>query len=555
MSLKTNRLSIFLILFSALMVSSAFFTLSYPKISFGIMMPFSLVPLFIGVRKIALQNCTQSIFSICKKSILLFWFFGIVLQLISFFWITKPIIYFGAVPTPLAYILFVFISILSAFFFPLLFSPFIFSLCYEHKFSGKKIFILAIALAITFMEIILPRFFDWSFGGLLSSSVVFSQLESLFGFNTGSLFIFVTSLTLASLSRNNIRPLLTCSAVFLLVISFGAWRVSTLNKIFASGPKFRVAFVQPNFTFNSLANLPLPSVNSQRQSFSRMLEMSKNTIQKAAAFDGKKPDLLVWPESTAPDFFLSTPWQINAVTKFSQQTGVPFLIQATEIKPDDLKKIRFENIPIWSSSVIVNSSGLVPQFFQKWIPMPFGEEFPLENKLPILGTWYRAFFKNASKMERGSSYNSLPIQKNKVFVTPLICFDSIDQELSYLSAKKGQASFFVNQANFVWMVDSNAGLELSLLDQMRAIENGKSVVVASNTGPSLAFDPLGQLIFPPTTLLTQEFNFVDIPLYTGKTLFQTVYKWPLVILGILSICYFIYITRKSYIYEKQLNTK
>ena len=70
------------------------------------------------------------------------------------------------------------------------------------------------------------------------------------------------------------------------------------------------------------------------------------------------------------------------------------------------------------------------------------------------------------------------------------------------------------------MGDSNAGLELAVLDQMRAIENGRRVVLASNTGPSMAFDPLGRLLLPSTQLLTQNMNFVDTALYKKKLCFK-----------------------------------
>lgn len=555
--MKSFIYSILLIIFSALLVSSAFFTLSYPNIPFGWMMPFSLTPLFVGTHRLTFLSQNKNAKTLVKKAVLCLWFFGYIVQLISFFWITKPIIYFGAVPPIASYALFAFICIFSSFFFPLIFSPFIFSLWYQNKFPGKKLFVLPLALSITLIEIYLPRFFHWSFGGLLSSNTYFNQLESLFGFNTGSLFIFYISLSLSNLSRNrkmNIQIGMTCSIVIFSVLLFGILRVHHLGRVLQNETKFRVGFVQPNFTFNSLASVPLPSQDSQVRSFSRMLEMSQEVIGKSIKFHGKKLDLLVWPESTAPDYFLFTPWQISRVKDLSLQTQVPFLIQTIEMKQKDIDKFGFKNAPIWSSSVIVNSNGLQPNFFQKWIPMPFGEEFPFESQFPIIGKWYRSLFTNASKVERSTNYMSLPI-RDDIFVTPLICFDTIDQNLSYLSTKYGKASFFVNQANFVWMVDSNAGLELSLLDQMRAIENGRSVVVASNTGPSLAFDPLGRLILPPTKLLTQASNFVDIPLYKGTTLFQIVSKWPLVILGILSICYLIFITRKSFLNANELSSK
>lgn len=564
--IKNQAINILLVIVSAFLVSSAFFTFSLPKINIGTIVPFSLIPLFIAVQRIAIAGENNSLFSVCKKAIIPIWFFGFIVQLISFFWITKPIVYFGHVPQLLVIPFFCFVTIPVSFYFPILFWPFIFCIWYKNKFPTKKIFLFPVALTITLFEIIIPRFFNWSFGSLLSSNTIFNQLESLFGFNTGSLFIFYISLILSCMPSKNsflfqsytesysrifililkqkLLPIINCFFIIFFVTLFGFIRIHKLTKILNESEKFRVAFVQPNFTFKSLASLDLPSKNSQIESLATMLKMSEQAIQKTIAMDRKKPDLLIWPESTTPDFFLLTTWQINQVAQLSKTLGVPFLIQFTELKDEDIKKFGVHYSPVWSSSAIIDSNGLSPIYFRKWKPMPFGEELPFENLFPKLGIWYRQLFKNASKIERGTNYNALHILNN-VFVTPLICFDSISQELSFLSTKKGQANYFVNQANFVWMLDSNAGYEFSIINQMRAIENARSVIVASNSGPSLALDPLGRLLLPPSKLLTQEINFVDIPLSTEKTLFQSVYYWPLVILGVLSICYFIAITIKN----------
>ena len=538
-----------LLFISAALVSGAFYTFQYPSINFGAFIPFALFPLFLATEKITLSHAHLHAKTVIQKSFLCLWFFGFLLQLMSFFWITKPLIYFGSVPEHFAILLFILMSILSATYFPLLFSPFIFALYFKNLFPQKRIFLFPLALCITFLEIYIPRFFDWSFGGLLSSHAYFSQLESLFGFNTGSLFIFYMSLLTSSLflksqKRKKIIPYAIAIVILSSVFYFGKYRIEKGESELKNAPNFRVGFIQPNFTFASQANLPLPAKDSQNFSFQTMIDMSTKLIEKSKNYDGRKINLLVWPESTAPFRFFHNEAEINQVKTLAQNSGSSFLIESIQIDPVPALKMSEQNV--WSSSAVINQDGLWPEYFQKWIPMPFGEEFPLERIWPASGEWFRDIFQNSSKIERGTSFQSLPVGEN-IFVTPLICFDTISQKLSYLSTKYGNASFFVNQANFVWMVDSNAGLELALLDKMRAIENGRSLVVASNTGPSMAFDPFGKVILAPTKLLTQNINFVDIPLYKEKTLFQSVSHWPLDILGLLSFCYLIILRIKNHV--------
>ena len=87
------------------------------------------------------------------------------------------------------------------------------------------------------------------------------------------------------------------------------------------------------------------------------------------------------------------------------------------------------------------------------------------------------------------------------------------------------------------MVDSNAGLEFSVLSRSRAIENARSFIMVSNTGPTVAYNPLGQKVLTETKLLTPDVGFVDLPIYTEKTLYSYVYAWPSILLALFSFIY------------------
>lgn len=529
---KNSSTRIIFCVFSGLLVAACFPGAHTEFLS--VLLPIALIPIFFVI--FSISNERKKI----TKSIFYLWLFGLSIQLPAFFWITQPILFFSTLANYIAYPLYVLICALTSLYFPILFSPIIWHIHRNKPIS--KISPLLFSFILTFFEISIPCFFNWTFGSLMYSQVYVSQLSSLFGFNTASVFIFFTSLSIAkSLFLFEKKYFLKVASlnvfIWISIISFGAYRIHSFDDILKNSKTTRIAFVQPNFTFNSIASLPLPSKDSQIQSLDRLLEMSSEAIDKSVLKDGKKPDLLVWPESGAPDIFLLSKEQIDKVTNFSKQTHVPVLVQALQWKLEDITQLGIYNSPLWSSSVIVNENGLQKDYFQKWVPMPFGEMFPMERTFPILGKWYRSIFSNPSKLEVGTSYQSLPYNKTD-FVAPLICFDSIEQKLPYLQSKKGNASIFVNQANFVWMVDSNAGSEFSMLDRARSIENARSSIMVSNTGPTVAFDPLGRIILPPSAQLTQATGFIDLPIYTGKTLFSYVYYFPLLILGILAFGYY-----------------
>ncbi|WP_186647020.1 apolipoprotein N-acyltransferase [Fluviispira vulneris] len=560
-SIKSSFLKYFALILSAILVSMGFPGYDFPVLGIGAIIPFALIPLILSIKTLPRKYSEHSNLkkhfaqiSPRKRAFSAFfaiWFFGFVLQLIAFFWISQPIIYFSTLKPYFAYPLYIAISVFTSLYFPFLFSPLILQTWLESKYSNKKLPIIAIAMTMTLFEIIAPRFFNWTFGSLMHSETQINQISSVFGFNIISFFIFYTSLTLsdALLKFSKNKSLListTCINLLIwgIIFTFGYFRINNINESLVNAKSTRIAFVQPNFTFNSIASAPLPSLTSQQQSLSRLLEMSREAVQKSIAKDGRKPDLIIWPESGTHSFYTLDNAEITATKQFSASVQVPILVQATKWDKADLKKVGYEKARVWSSSFLIRPDGSKSKDFDKWVPMPFGESVPFEKYFPKLGIYYRNIFENASKVEIGTSYDALAYTE-KDFVAPLICFDSIDPNLPRLETLKGKASIFVNQANFVWMVKSNAGLEFSILNKFRSIENARSLVMVSNTGPTMAFDPLGRVILQPTPLLTQETGFVDVPISNEMTVYTMFSNWPLIILGLISLIWLFIAANKS----------
>ncbi|APJ04277.1 apolipoprotein N-acyltransferase [Silvanigrella aquatica] len=563
-TIKSQILKYIALFISGTLVSMGFPGFEFPTLGIGIVLPFSLIPLFLILETLPKQRSANSnlkkhyaTFTPNQRSLHAFfaiWFFGFVVQLFAFFWITSPMIYFSSLKPYAAYPMFVGISAVTSLYFPFIFSPLILKTWITTRHPTRNFPITALAMCFVFMEIIAPRFFNWTFGSLMHSEIYVNQLSSIFGFNIISFFIFFTSLSLAKavlkFTKDKglfIYTIVINCLVWSSVITFGYFKIQNADTNPENKKTTRIAYVQPNFTFNSIASLPLPAADAQRQNLSRLIEMSHEAIEKAIKKDGRKPDLIVWPESATQSFFLLDAQDVNITKKFAAQTQVPVLVQATKWNPEDIKTLGFEKAPLWSASFLIRPDGSKSKDFEKWIPMPFGESFPFEKYFPYLGNSYRNIFENASKVEPGTSYDALAYTEHE-FVAPLICFDSIFQELPRLATTKGSASLFVNQANFVWMVNSNAGFEFSVLNKFRAIENSRGLVMVSNTGPTMAFDPYGRVILQPTKLLTQSTGFIDVPLSKDTTLYSLFANWPLILLGILSYIW-LFIAMKKNTYE------
>lgn len=542
--ISRNKLFLLAALVSGLFVSAAFPGKSIPNLGLGIVMPFAFVPLFVAIRKLAhasLQNNggPNKIrpFKFAVKAFAITWFFGFVVAACSFFWITYPAILFGGVSPILTYLGFALYCVLSGLYFSTVLAPFIID-CILSVFWCRTLSVFVYAAAATLLEIILPRFFQWTFGSLMHSIEAINQWSAGFGFSVGTLLIFASNLFLTRvfLDSKSLKTfgkgLAVWSAAVVAVVGIGRLRVREFSTRLESAEKVRVGYIQPNFTFAELASNPLRSAEAQTQSLETLFEMSSLVYKQS----GDSLDLIVWPESVVPSEFMFSGVQKAKVTDFARSIGVPILLQATDVRRESGKRVTY------SISTVASPSGEFGQSYQKWIPMPFGESVPLERVFPWFGELVRSSVGNVSKVGVGTSFEALPF--GKWAAGALICFDAIYPELPRLQAAEGKADFFVNQANFVWMGESNAGIEFKEIARFRAIENARSLILVSNTGPTVAYDPLGRELFSPTGLLAQATGVVELPINRETTLYSRYSAYPLLALGFLSWALIAYVVVK-----------
>ncbi len=449
------------------------------------------------------------------------------------------------------YTLFILIEILSATYFVILFLP-IYIIFYKEK-QRNLFYLICACFSIAMLENILPRFFHWTLPNLMQNFTYFNQISSIAGSSTGTFFILFFNFSffvLAQILMENhtykkILPRIKENKKFIIVnlificfiFSYGIYRIKTHEKYIYDN--VNIGFIQPNFTFEDDAYRKIPALQPQKKSLQLMLQMSEKLILTSQ----KKIDLLVWPESTAPQYTLYDDHVQKQIQDFIKKYKIPILINAIQVDFSRDKETTSDT-PIWSSSFIYTEDGLSSEIFQKWLPMPFGEHIPFEEDIPWIGHIYRKLFPNASLLKIGNNFRSLRFGE-RFNVAPLICFDSILQKLPYLQAKYGNAQFFINQSNFVWMANSNAGHEFSLLNQARAIENARSVFMISNSGPTFAFDPIGRPIFQSSETLTQGSGVVTLPISDEGTIFSYFGATPLTVVGAAALLFLILERKKK----------
>ncbi|HSU18827.1 MAG TPA: apolipoprotein N-acyltransferase [Acidobacteriaceae bacterium] len=195
---------------------------------------------------------------------------------------------------------------------------------------------------------------------------------------------------------------------------------------------------------------------------------------------GVKPQLIAWPESPA-SFLDSDPAYRDFMERLARSTGVPIIADDLSLGP----RILDGSYSLYNSASFFRPDGTYGGRYDKIHLVPFGEYVPykplffftghLLDGLPFIPGTQRTLFH-----EDGHAYG--------VF----ICYESIfGDEIRHFV--HGGANVLVNLSDDGWYGNSSAPWEHLDMVRMRAIENDRWVLRATNTGVTAAIDPHGRV--------------------------------------------------------------
>jgi apolipoprotein N-acyltransferase len=236
-------------------------------------------------------------------------------------------------------------------------------------------------------------------------------------------------------------------------------------------------------------NLPVDATWT-RDLFERTLreltDLSVKTTITSGAQDSHsaKIDLIVWPESPAP-FFANDPLFRDPVSAMAQETRtwvVTGAIGSTPVMQGGK-----------SASQVFNSAGLVSPAgdwtarYDKVHLVPFGEYLPFPRLFAFAG----GLTKEVGEFQSGAS--RAPLDAGSTRLGIFICYESVfPGEVRQFSQQGAQV--LVNLSNDGWYGDSGAYAQHLNQTRMRAIENDRWLLSATNTGVTAAIDPYGRTV-------------------------------------------------------------
>lgn len=325
--------------------------------------------------------------------------------------------------------------------------------------------------------------FPWAnLGYTQARNLWLSQIGSVVGvYGIAALIAFV-NITLYEVWRWRVKKerslptRLIAISVAALVVGhvYGAIRVHLVSEELASAPKVQVAVIQGNID---------QKLKNTQGSHARMVLDAYNPPTVAA--DASGADLIVWPEAAYPISFPMSNMDVRQKGLAKPEYRASFVLGVDRY--DELNRRVGEN-----SAYVLDPKLSVTSVYTKYHLVPFGEYvlFDLDKLLPIDNLVPGTFRPGTSLDPVAFKAVSLGGRETKIGME--ICYDGIFPEISRTYARRG-AEILVNITNDAWYGLSAAPYQFMRIVAMRAIETGRPVARAANTGISGFIDPLGRL--------------------------------------------------------------
>jgi apolipoprotein N-acyltransferase len=222
-------------------------------------------------------------------------------------------------------------------------------------------------------------------------------------------------------------------------------------------------------------------------------ELTQLTV-KSASSSPAKIDLIVWPESPAP-FFTNDPRFREAVSAMARDIRIWTVagsigtgsIGTGSIGTSSAAGAGGQTSPVFNSAAWISPSGDWTARYDKVHLVPFGEYLPF----PSLFSFAGGLTKEVGEFQSGASRRPLDGGDERLGV--FICYESIFPDEVRQFAHQG-AQVFVNISNDGWYGDSGAYAQHLNQTRMRAIENNRWLLSATDTGVTASIDPWGRVV-------------------------------------------------------------
>lgn len=341
--------------------------------------------------------------------------------------------------------------------------------------------------------------FPWvPLGSAVVTILPVAQLASLVGVYGVSFFLVAQGMLIARALTSGGRARLgfAAAAVALLtaVSAWGSWRV-TNAALTREGTPGVVGLIQANIAQEDKWNPRLGGDIARKY----------DALSRESAAAGAQ--VILWPESSTQYLFNQDPVSAEVVRTMVRETGVPLLFGTDEVE-------RGQPDRYYNSAMMLDPTGAVAAVYRKIQLVPFGEYVPLRQLLFFVQPLVEA----VSDFSPGERVTMLPVGEH--MISTAICYEVVYPHLMREAVREG-AELLTTITNDAWYGDSSAPYQHWELASMRAIEQGRYLARAANTGISGVIDPYGQVVAKSRVFEDEVLN-AEVRFLQSRTLYATI---------------------------------
>lgn len=332
------------------------------------------------------------------------------------------------------------------------------------------------------LEWLFPQVLPWHLGDCFAPSPALRQSVDLFGVYGLSYFAMVVNAWLCNFFardmswRRRLRVGGFAAALVAVTVLYG---ISTLYNISDRRErKLTVALVQGG----------VGAATEIERSNERAWQVYAALSRDDAATRGNA-DLLLWPETALRVYLAQDEEYRSRVEALVARLQRPLLVGSLRQEADGERNSAFLFTPrpvpaqAWMAQPEITS----PQVYEKQQLVPFGEYVPLRQWWSGAHSW-----RTTGQFVRGDARASLWLDA-QLALAPSICFEALMPGIFGRHMVEG-AHVLVNLSNDGWFDDPLEAEQHLNVARLRAVENRRWLVRASDSGISAVIDPTGEIV-------------------------------------------------------------
>ncbi|QTA82993.1 Apolipoprotein N-acyltransferase [Desulfonema limicola] len=476
-------------------LSGVLLTGAFPKADINMLAWFALIPLFYSLAETSPKESFRMGFTA-----------GLAHYLSLMYWLVYTMQTYGNLPiwlaVPLLFLLAAYLSLYIGFF------SMIISWLTPGSFFNFAL-IPFLWVSFEYARSFLLTGFPWELLGYSQyKNLYLIQISDIFGVYGVSFLILMANIMLLLVFLNikkkkwqntevKVKHALTGIICFItamgMTILYSQQRIEYTEKIIIDAPKINTGFVQGN-----IDQMVKWDPDFQKTSTQKYIDLIINSKKQ-------NPELIVWPETAAPFYFMYNPSMTDMIIKAVQNTKAYHIIGSPSFKEN---KTEFD---YYNSAFLVTPEGNTAGRYDKVHLVPFGEYVPLKKWLPFINK----IVAQVGDFKTGKKGDTLIMDNYSLGI--LICYEIIFPELSGAAARN-EADLLINITNDAWYGTTSAPYQHFSMAVFRAVENKRSLVRSANTGISGFIDPLGRT-YNLTHLFQEAVMTKALPVIKYKTIY------------------------------------